>query len=122
VPDPAPYCNASARFTADLRTSPVLELAPPRLRVKRVGSIAFTLSKVSSVSVTVVRRGRVVLLHSARLGRGAHRVRFRPRARGVHEIRLVAVDLAGNRAATAGNALVTGGTRRPQTDAAARAS
>jgi hypothetical protein len=96
IPDPALYCATALRFTADLRTKPVLELAPATLRVKKAGTIRFTLSKVSVVSVTVLRKGRVVLQRRARLGHGAHRVALRPTKPGALEVRVRAVDLAGN--------------------------
>jgi hypothetical protein len=94
--DPAPYCTTADRFTADLTTAPTLTVEPQTLRQKGSGAIRFTLSKVSNVSVTIVRGGKVVLARSARLGYGDHKVGFRPKDAGPHQVRLRAVDLAGN--------------------------
>ena len=94
--DPAPYCATADRFTADLVTAPTLRVEPQTLRQKGSGAIRFTLSKVSTVSVTIVRAGKVVLARSARLGYGDHKVGFRPKDAGPHQVRLRAVDLAGN--------------------------
>jgi hypothetical protein len=95
--DPALYCDTAARFTDDLRTPPALAVAPDApMRAKGSGAIRFTLSKASTVSVTIVRRGRAVLARSARLGYGEHKVGFRPPQAGSYAVRLRAVDLAGN--------------------------
>jgi hypothetical protein len=99
-PDPALYCDTAQRFTDDLRRPPALTIAPQTLRQKGSGALRFTLSKVSFVTVTVMRESTVVLQRTARLGYGDHKVGFRPAQAGPHTIRLRAVDLAGN-AATA---------------------
>jgi hypothetical protein len=101
VPDPTLYCDTAQRFTADLATKPALTISPPSaLRAKSAGSVPFTLSKVSSVTITAVRRGSVVLQRTARLGRGRHKVAVRPTKAGPLLVRVRAVDLAGNAGAT----------------------
>lgn len=101
VPDPTLYCDTAQRFTADLTTKPTLTISPPSaLRVKRDGTVPFTLSKVSTVTITAVRRGSTVLQRTARLGRGRHKVDVRPTKAGPLLVRVRAVDLAGNAAAT----------------------
>ena len=95
--DPAIYCDTARRFTLDLTTKPVVKVAtPPALRAKGSGAVRFTLSKVSTVTVTAVRRGTVVLSQTARMGRGAHEVGIRPAQPGPLLVRVRAVDLAGN--------------------------
>ncbi|HEX5927458.1 MAG TPA: D-glucuronyl C5-epimerase family protein [Baekduia sp.] len=97
VPDPALYCNTAQRFTADLTTKPALTITPPSaLRARAAGTVRFTLSKVSAVTITAVRRGSVVLQRTARLGRGRHTVGVRPTKAGPLLVRVRAVDLAGN--------------------------
>jgi hypothetical protein len=97
VPDPALYCETAQRFTADLTTRPKVAIEdPPTLRAKKSGSLRFTLDKVSFVTVTAVRRGRVVLSRTARLGRGEHKVGLRPAEAGPMVVSVRAVDLAGN--------------------------
>ena len=97
VPDPALYCDTAQRFSVDLTTKPVLEIAKPSpLRAGASGAVRFTLSKVSTVTITAVRRGSIVLRRTARLGRGSHRVSVRPAQAGPLLIGVHAVDLAGN--------------------------
>ncbi len=97
TPDPKLYCDTAQRFTVDLSTKPVLKLSPPSvLRAKRSGTVRFTLSKVSTVTITAVRRGSVVLRRTARLGRGDHEVGLAPAQAGPLLIAVRAVDLAGN--------------------------
>lgn len=100
-PDPALYCDTAQRFTTDLTTQPALTISPPSsLRVKAAGTVPFTLSKVSAVTITAVRRGSTVLQRTARLGRGRHKVDLRPTKAGPLLLRVRAVDLAGNAGAT----------------------
>jgi hypothetical protein len=97
VPDPTLYCDTAQRFTADLTTKPALTISPPStLRAKAPGTVPFTLSKVSAVTITAVRGGSVVLQRTARLGRGRHTVDLRPTKAGPLLVRVRAVDLAGN--------------------------
>src|SRR5439155_1184059 len=84
-------------FDPDLHTAPTLVVSPDQtLRAKQTGEVHFTLSKIATVSVTVTRRGRVVLAKTARLGYGGHALTVKPSAAGPEVIRLRAVDLAGN--------------------------
>jgi hypothetical protein len=102
TPDPAIYCETADRFTADLQTPPELELVPTALRAKSTGALKLAISKVSTVGVTVVRSGKVVLARTLRLGRGRHAIPIRPLKAAPLEIRLRAVDLAGNVATAVG--------------------
>jgi hypothetical protein len=95
--DPALYCDTAQRFTTDLTTKPVLTISPPSaLRASAAGTVPFTLSKVSAVTITAVRRGSVILQRTARLGRGRHKIVVRPAKAGPLLVRVRAVDLAGN--------------------------
>jgi hypothetical protein len=98
VPDPKPYCETAERFTADLHTKPKLAFADdlPTLRAEKTARVPFTLDKVSTVTMSVLRRGRVVLVRTARLGRGRHVVELRPSQGGPLLVRVNATDLAGN--------------------------
>ena len=66
----------------------------------------FTLNKISTVTLTVLRKGTPVLTRSARLRYGRHAFAIRPRRRGGLAVRLRAVDLAGNVGAIAGQIAV----------------
>jgi hypothetical protein len=97
TPDPTLYCETAQRFTSDLTTKPALKISPPSaLRATSAGTVLFTLSKVSAVTITAVRHGAVVLQRTARLGRGSHEVGVRPTKAGPLLVRVRAVDLAGN--------------------------
>jgi hypothetical protein len=106
VPDPAVYCTEADRFTAYLRQPPVLALKSTAARLKKPSKVTFTINKVSTVSVTLLRAGKPVLSRSARFGYGRHFFAFRPRKRGALEVRLRAVDLAGNAGAVTGRIVV----------------
>jgi D-glucuronyl C5-epimerase C-terminus len=106
VPDPAVYCVEADKLTAYLRQPPVIALKSTTARLRKPSKVTFTLNKVSTVSVTLLRRGKPVFSHSARFGYGRHAFAFRPRKRGALEVRLRAVDLAGNASAAAGSIAV----------------
>ena len=106
VPDPALYCTEADRFTAYLRQPPVLALRSTFALAKKPSKLVFTLSKVSTVTLTVLRNGKPVLARTARFGYGRHAFAFRPRRRGGLAVRLRAVDLAGNVGAIAGRIAV----------------
>ena len=106
VPDPALYCTEADRFTAYLRQPPVLALRSTFALAKKPSKLVFTLNKVSTVTLTVLRKGKPVLTRTARFGYGRHAFAFRPRRRGGLAVRLRAVDLAGNAGAIAGRIAV----------------
>jgi hypothetical protein len=103
APDPRLYCDTAADFTADLHARPELTLTPPAepLRAKRGAHVAYTLDKVSTVTITATRAGRLVLSRTARLGHGRHLISLKPSQAGPLVLRVSATDLAGNSAATA---------------------
>jgi hypothetical protein len=71
---------------------------PEKKRVKTTATVRFTLDKVSTVTVTALRKGQPVFTRTARLARGRHTVKIKPSEAGPLLIRLGAVDLAGNAA------------------------
>jgi hypothetical protein len=105
-PDPAPYCQTAERFTEYLTTEPSIALRSTTGRAGQAGLLRLTLSKVSTVSVTVSRAGRVVLARTVRLGHGKRSLPFKPAKGGPHVVRLRAVDLAGNAGTAAGTIAV----------------
>lgn len=101
--DPAPYCETATRFASYLKRKPELALAEGQaLRQGRRGSVRFTLSKISNVTVTVLRRGAVVHRVAMRMGGGRRSIALRPAKAGPLTVRLRAVDLAGNAGAAEG--------------------
>jgi hypothetical protein len=118
LPDPAVYCTTAERFTADLRTPPVIKLArqslPRAPRAKQPLSLRYRLSKVSTVTTLVTLRGRRVAGRTARLGHGAQHLRFTPARAGTYAVEIRAVDLAGNAARAATGRIVVAAARKPK--------
>jgi hypothetical protein len=106
VPDPTVYCTEADKLTAYLRQPPVLALKSTAAQLRKPSKVTFTINKVSTVTVTLLRGGKPVFTRSARFGYGRHAFAFRPRKRGTLEVRLRAVDLAGNVGAVAGRIVV----------------
>jgi hypothetical protein len=97
------YCTTAQRFTADERTPPVISLLSHNLRASSRAGVQLSLSKISSVSMTIRRSGSVVWHNSATLERGRPRLLWlSPAATGSYTVTLVATDLAGNFASTTG--------------------
>jgi hypothetical protein len=91
------YCTTAARFERYLKTPPALQLLTTRLRVGRLGAVAFQLSKVSRVGITVSRAGRTVFLTSADFSHGRHTFTVPALSPGgTYTVVLDATDLAGN--------------------------
>jgi len=97
-PSPTLYCDTARRFTADLTTPPTLKVRLPAKdpRAKAGVTIRIALDKISTVTVTAARGGKVVFSHTARWAHGTHALRITPSRRGALTIRAGAVDLAGN--------------------------
>jgi hypothetical protein len=99
------YCTAESHFTEYLTTPPELTLRTIRARGGTTGTLRFSLSKISSVTVRVTApSGRTVLATAAGvLGRGTRSIAWRvPRRAGEYTLRVAATDLAGNAASTDG--------------------
>jgi hypothetical protein len=102
-PDPKVYCDTAERFTAYLKQAPVLTLRATRPRARHRSTVRFTLSKVSTVTVTLRQRGTVVYSRVFRFGHGTHAIAFVPRRAGAVAVALRAVDLAGNAGTASGS-------------------
>ncbi len=100
LPDPAVYCDTAARFTKDLTAPPVLDLSsktsPRSPQRKHRISLPYTLSKVSTVTTRVTRKGKPIAVRVARLGHGRHSLRFTAKLSGRYDVSIRAVDPAGN--------------------------
>jgi hypothetical protein len=93
------YCATGRRFARYLHEPPRVQLRRLRgVRARRPTTIAFSLSKVSRVSVLVWGRRGIELRRDLRLTRGRHSVRWVPALRGRHRLRIVATGPAGTRA------------------------
>jgi hypothetical protein len=91
------YCDAVTRFDAYLVQQPVLSMVTRRLRGGKAGELRFRLSKISRVSVRLLRGSKTVLYRSAVLGRGTRTEELEvPRKAGTYDVSIAATDLAGN--------------------------
>jgi hypothetical protein len=92
------YCTTADHFVAYKRIPPQLTVHSERLRGGRYGRVPFELSKVSNVTLTITRRGKLVESRSfGTVGYGKRTFGWQvPRRRGLYAVRLAATDLAGN--------------------------
>jgi D-glucuronyl C5-epimerase C-terminus len=94
------YCTTAANFVTYKSQPPVLEVEPRRLRGGKPGRVAFELSKISTLSLRILRGSKVV---EARpfgvIGHGRRTFGWDvPRRRGDYTVELAARDLVGNTA------------------------
>ena len=102
------YCATAQRFTADLHTPPVIALLTSTLRGGTRAGVQLSLSKISTVGLTVRQGGRVVWKNSATVERGKPRLLWpTPVNGGIFSVTITATDLVGNFATANGTIVVT---------------
>jgi hypothetical protein len=102
------YCTTAQRFTADLKTPPTVTLLSRSLRGGTRAGVQLSLSKLSSVRLSIRQGARVVWTNSATLGRGKPRLLWStPAGGGTFTATLTARDQAGNFATTSGTISVS---------------
>jgi hypothetical protein len=107
------YCTTADHFTGYLTTRPVLTLLTSRVAAAGTARVRFSLSKISTVALTLRRGGRIAYGASAEVGHGTPGFAWpAPRRAGAYAVTLQAVDLAGNRGSAAGSITVTAPARR----------
>jgi hypothetical protein len=99
----AVYCTTAEHFVAYKSVPPILELQSKTLRGGKYGRVRFELSKISNVTLTITRAGRVVERRPfGAVGYGKRTFGWAvPRKRGTYDVQLAATDLAGNSTADA---------------------
>jgi hypothetical protein len=103
IPGDAIYCSTAQRFQADLRTPPKISLLTTSLRSGSRAGVTVSLSKISTVRLTVRQGGRTVWTNSATVGAGHPKLLWvTPSRAGSYSISLSATDLAGNFSTAAG--------------------
>ncbi|HEX8715254.1 MAG TPA: D-glucuronyl C5-epimerase family protein [Solirubrobacteraceae bacterium] len=114
TPPPTPiagdeiYCTTAQHFTTYETTPPVIALLTKTLKGGTRGGVQFSLSKVSTVRLTVKQGSRVVWTNSAYVERGKPRLLWPTPARGgTFSVTLSASDPAGNFATTTGTIVVS---------------
>jgi hypothetical protein len=108
IPGDEIYCTTAASFAADLHAPPLITLLSRTLRSATRAGVQMSLSKISTVQLTVGRAGRVVWRNSATVERGRPRLLWvTPAGGGTYSVKLTATDLAGNSASTSGTIIVS---------------
>jgi hypothetical protein len=102
------YCTTAQRFSSYLHTPPTLALLTSTLRGGTRAGVQLSLSKISTVRLTVRQGGRVVWTNSATVEHGKPKLLWlTPAGGGSFSVTLTATDLAGNFATASGTILVT---------------
>src|SRR5438128_629627 len=101
------YCTTAQRFSADLHTPPVVALLSKRLRGGVRAGVRVSLSKVSTVRLTVRQGTRVVWRNGAIVERGKPRLLWpTPAKGGTFTATVTATDPAGNFSTASGTIAV----------------
>ena len=101
------YCTTAQRFTADLSTPPVITLLTKTLRGGTRAGVQMSLSKVSTIRMTIRNGGRSVWTNKAMVERGRPRLLWvTPATGGTFTVTLTATDPAGNFSTATGTILV----------------
>jgi D-glucuronyl C5-epimerase C-terminus len=97
IPGDTIYCTTAQHFTTDLHTPPVLSLITTVLPTSARAGVQLSLSKISTVRLTVRQGSHVVWTNSATVERGKPRLLWTtPAKTGAYSVTLTATDLAGN--------------------------
>jgi D-glucuronyl C5-epimerase C-terminus len=92
------YCGAARRFARYEREPPRVTVARRRRPRAEAGTtVAFALSKGARVDIAIRGPRGVVLRRGLTLGRGAHRLAWRPAVPGRYRVRIVAQGVSGPR-------------------------
>jgi D-glucuronyl C5-epimerase C-terminus len=104
------YCTTASDFKADLHAPPRIALLTKRLPPRARGGVAISLSKISTVTLTVREGSRVIATNTALLESGSPRLLWiTPSTPGSFAVSVRAVDLAGNSASATGTITVASG-------------
>lgn len=104
------YCSTAAHFREYLHIPPMISLLSKTLPAGSRAGVQFSLSKISTISLTVTTTtGKVVATNSATVEAGKPRLLWiTPQGSGVYRVTATATDLAGNHASTSGTIRLVG--------------
>jgi hypothetical protein len=106
------YCTTATHFTTYEHTPPVLSLVTTTLPTSSRAGVQFSLSKISTVHLTVRLGGKVVFTNSATVERGKPKLLWpTPSKAGAYAVTLTATDLAGNFTTASGTITVAKGAK-----------
>jgi hypothetical protein len=104
------YCTTAQKFTSYEKIPPVISLITKTLKGGTRAGVQLSLSKVSTVRLTVRQGSRTVWTNSAYVGRGKPKLLWStPAGGGTFSVTLSATDPAGNFATTTGTIGVSHG-------------
>jgi hypothetical protein len=102
------YCTTAQHFTTYEKTPPVLALLSKTLKGGTRAGVQLSLSKVSTVRLTVKHGSRTIWTNSAYVERGKPKLLWQtPSGGGTFSVTLSATDPAGNFATTTGTIVVS---------------
>ena len=102
------YCTTAQKFTEDLKTPPAVSLLSTRLRGGTRAGVTISLSKISTVSMTIRRGSKTVWTTRATVGGGRPKLLWvTPTTAGSYSVTLTASDLAGNFSTAHGTILLS---------------
>ena len=103
---PGPYCDAADRFEGYEFESPRVELLTSQLVEDNLQYVRFSLSKRSTVQLTISRSGKVVHSASATVPYGTRAFAWTPSRPGDYVVTLAAESFNGTNGATSGTITV----------------
>jgi hypothetical protein len=91
------YCTTAQRFTADLKTPPAVALLSKSAKANSRAGVQISLSKISTVTMTIRQGSKVIWTNRATLDGGKPKLLWiTPAKTGTYAVTLAATDLAGN--------------------------
>jgi hypothetical protein len=102
----APYCDAAARFEAYGAEAPRLELLTSRLVEDKLQYVRYSLSKRSTVELTISRGDRIVYSSAAAVPYGTQSFSWTPRRPGDYLVTLAATSFNGTQGSADGTITV----------------
>jgi hypothetical protein len=103
------YCTTAQRFTADLKTPPAVALLSRSVRASSRAGVQISLSKISTVTMTIRQGSKVIWTNRATVAGGKPKLLWAtPSKSGSYAVTLAASDLAGNFSTTNATISVTG--------------
>ncbi len=104
------YCTTAQKFTNYEKTPPVISLLTTKLKGGTRAGVQVSLSKISTVRLTIRQGSRTVWTNSAYVGRGKPKLLWTtPKGGGTFNVTVSATDPAGNFATSAGTIVVSRG-------------
>jgi hypothetical protein len=108
IPGDAIYCTTAKAFTEDLHTPPLVKLLSTKLKGGERAGVELSLSKISTVTLTVRNGTKVVWTNRATVAAGKPKLLWvTPKGGGTFSVTLTATDLAGNFATATGTIAVS---------------